>query len=130
MANRVILMGRLTKEPDLKYSSTNSEMAICRYTLAVPRRGKDKECDFINCIAFGKSGEFASQYFTKGLRVYIEGHIQTGSYENKEGKKVYTTDVIIESQEFADAPKQGKVESTAPALDTFEDNVDEDEIPF
>lgn len=82
-------------------------MAISRYTLAVERRGKKKEgdqsTDFINCVAFDKSGEFAEKYFTKGLRVLVSGRIQTGSYTNKNGQKVYTTDVIVEEQEFADS---------------------------
>lgn len=128
--NVTILCGRLTKEPDLKYSSNNPDMAITRYTLAVPRM-KSKECDFINCVAFGKSGEFASKYFTKGMRVLVEGRIQIGSYENKEGHKVNTCDIIVESQEFADSQKQGKVENTeAPSLDTFEDSTGNDEVPF
>lgn len=103
--NRVILMGRLTKDPELKYSQSNNPLAIARYTLAVARKVKtnDTEADFINCIAFGKSAEFVEKYFRQGQRVLIEGRIQTGSYINKDGKSVYTTDVIVDSGEFADS---------------------------
>lgn len=108
--NKVVLCGRLTKEPEIRYSAGERSMAIARYTLAVERKGKKKEgepsSDFINCIAFDKSGEFAEKYFTKGLRVLISGRIQTGSYTNKDGKKVYTTDIVVEEQEFADGKNQ------------------------
>lgn len=103
--NKVMLIGRLTKNPDLRYSSGNNQTAICRYTLAVARKIKTQdgvEVDFINCIAFGKSGEFAEKYFRKGLRVGISGRIHTGSYKNKDGNTVYTTDVVVEEQDFAD----------------------------
>ena len=103
--NKVILMGRLTREPELRYSQSNNPLAIARYTLAVARKVKtnDTEADFINCIAFGKSAEFVEKYFRQGQRVLIEGRLQTGSYTNKEGQKVYTTDIIVDSQEFADS---------------------------
>ena len=103
--NKVILMGRLTRDPELKYSTGERQMAIARYTLAVARKVKtnDTEADFINCIAFGKSAEFVEKYFRQGQRVLIEGRLQTGSYTNKEGQKVYTTDIIVDSQEFADS---------------------------
>lgn len=142
--NKVILMGRLTAEPDLKYSSKDSSMAIARYSLAVDRRFAKKEdgaatADFIRCVAFGKAGEFASKYFHKGQRVLVEGRLQTGSYTNKDGQKVSTTDVVIENQEFADAPKAGQVvptaskESSASVMDGFIDvdgSTDDDEVPF
>ena len=106
--NKVILMGRLTRDPEVRYSSGERSMAIARYTLAVDRRGRRSEgseqtADFIPCVAFDKAGEFAEKYFRQGMRVLISGRIQTGSYTNKEGQKVYTTDVIIEDQEFADS---------------------------
>ena len=103
--NKVILMGRLTRDPELKYSTGERQMAIARYTLAVARKVKtnDTEADFINCIAFGKSAEFVEKYFRQGQRVLIEGRLQTGSYTNKDGKTVYTTDVIVDSGEFADS---------------------------
>lgn len=104
--NKAILCGRLVRDPDVRYSTGEKSMAIAKYTLAVERRGKKKEgeqsSDFINCIAFDKSGEFAEKYFKQGLRVLVSGRIQTGSYTNKEGRKIYTTDVIVEEQEFAD----------------------------
>ena len=105
--NKVILMGRLTRDPEVRYSQGERSMAIARYTLAVDRRGKKQEgqqtADFINCIAFDKRGEFTEKYFRQGMRVLVSGRIQTGSYTNKDGIKVYTTDVIIEDQEFADS---------------------------
>lgn len=107
--NRAILMGRLTRDPEVRYSSGERSMAIARYTLAVDRgfkRGGDSSeqtADFIPCVAFDKAGEFAERYFRQGMRVLISGRIQTGSYTNKEGQKVYTTEVIIDTQEFADS---------------------------
>lgn len=114
--NRVILMGRLTRDPEVKYSQGEKAMAIARYTLAVDRRGKKDEqnADFINCVAFDKAGEFAEKYFRQGMRVLISGRIQTGSYTNKDGVKVYTTDVVIEDQEFADSKGSGTDSGSAP----------------
>ena len=113
--NKVILMGRLTKDPELRYSQSNNPLAIARYTLAVARKVKtnDTEADFINCIAFGKSAEFVEKYFRQGQRVLIEGRLQTGSYTNKEGQKVYTTDIIVDSQEFADSKGASDYTSTS-----------------
>ena len=103
--NKVILMGRLTRDPEVRYSQGAEPMAIARYTLAVDRRGKrnegDQTADFINCVAFARAGEFTEKYFRQGMRVLVTGRIQTGSYTNKDGQKVYTTDVVIEDQEFA-----------------------------
>lgn len=111
--NKVILMGRLVRDPEVRYTQAENPMAVSRYTLAIDRRGiKKKEgdqkpkTDFINCIAFGKSGEFAEKYFRQGMRVLVSGRIQTDSYVNKDGNKVYTTDVIVEEQEFADSKNQ------------------------
>lgn len=103
--NKVILLGRLTREPDIRYSTGENPIAIARYTLAVDRKfnREEQSADFINCIAFGKAGEFAEKYFHKGIKIAVTGHIQTGSYTNKDGVKVYTTDVIIEEQEFAES---------------------------
>lgn len=107
--NRVVLMGRLVREPEVRYSQTDQPMAIARYTLAVDRRRKQQEgqqsADFINCIAFGKNGEFVEKYLHKGTKICVSGHIQTGSYTNKDGQKVYTTDVVIDEQEFAESKK-------------------------
>ena len=109
--NRVILMGRLTRDPVVRYSQGERTMAIANYTLAVDRRGRrsqnqdgnEQTADFINCVAFDRAGEFAEKYFRQGMRVLVSGRIQTGSYVNKDGIKVYTTDVIVDDQEFADS---------------------------
>lgn len=104
--NKVVLMGRLTKDPEVRYSQGEKPMAIARYTLAVDRKFKrdgEPTADFINCIAFGKNGEFAEKYLHKGIKILVEGRIQTGSYTNKDGVKVYTTDVVVESCEFAES---------------------------
>lgn len=108
--NRVVLMGRLTRDPDIRYSQGDNSMAIARYTLAVDRRrGRNNQqdgqptADFISCVAFGKSAEFAEKYFHKGIKICLSGRLQTGSYTNKDGVKVYTTDVIVDDQEFAES---------------------------
>ena len=109
--NRVILMGRLTRDPDVRYSQGGEgSMAVARYTLAVDRRrtrsnesSNEQTADFINCVAFDRAGEFAEKYFHQGMRVSISGRIQTGSYTNKDGQKVYTTDVVVEECEFAES---------------------------
>ena len=111
--NKVILMGRLTREPDVRVSTGERQMSIARYTLAVDRRGRrtdnggEQTADFISCVAFDRAAEFAEKYFHQGMRVLITGRIQTGSYTNKDGQKVYTTDVIVEDQEFADSKGAG-----------------------
>lgn len=99
-------MGRLTRDPDVRYSQGENPMAIARYTLAVDRRFKrdgEQNADFINCLAFGRSAEFAEKYFKQGTKIAVSGRIQTGSYTNREGVKVYTTEVVIEEQEFAES---------------------------
>ena len=104
--NKVILVGRLTRDPEVRYSQGENTMAIARYTIAVNRRFKregDPEADFIRCVVFGRAAEFAEKYFRQGLRIAISGRIQTGSYTNKEGVKVYTTEVVVEEQEFAES---------------------------
>ncbi|WP_026526672.1 single-stranded DNA-binding protein [Butyrivibrio sp. VCD2006] len=106
--NKVILMGRLTRDPEVRYSQGESSLAIARYTLAVDRRfnrnNQDGQtADFINCVAFGKAGEFAEKYLKKGTKMAVTGRIQTGSYTNKDGQKVYTTEVVVEDQEFAES---------------------------
>lgn len=104
--NKVILMGRLTRDPEVRYSQGASATAVARYTLAVDRRFKrdgEPTADFINCVVFGKSAEFAEKYFRQGLKIVITGRIQTGSYTNKDGVRVYTTDVVVEEQEFAES---------------------------
>jgi len=108
--NKVVLMGRLTRDPEVRYSQGENALAIARYTLAVDRRFKrdgEQTADFINCVVFGKSAEFTERYFRQGMRVVVCGRIQTGSYVNKDGQKVYTTDIIVDDQEFADSKGQG-----------------------
>lgn len=105
--NKVILIGRLTKDPDVRYTQGQQPTCIARYSLAVDRKTKDangnRQADFISCVAFGKSGEFAEKYLRKGVKICIAGRIQTGSYTNKDGGKVYTTDVVVEEQEFCES---------------------------
>lgn len=115
--NKTILMGRLTRDPEVRYAANDSGMAIARYTLAVDRRrtGSDgQSADFINCVAFGKTGEFAEKYFRKGMKVLITGRIQTGSYTNQEGQRIYTTEVVVEDQEFTES-KRASEEAAAAA---------------
>lgn len=139
--NKVVLMGRLTRDPEVRYSQGDNALAVARYTLAVERRFKrDNEpvADFIPCIVFGKPAEFAEKYFHQGMKVTICGRIQTGSYINKEGVKVYTTEVIVEEQEFAESKKSTEQNTSSPnqsqsaAGDGFiniPDGIDE-ELPF
>ena len=104
--NKVILVGRLTRDPEVRHPQNDSQAAVARYTLAVDRKFKrDNEptADFIPCVVFGRSGEFAEKYFHQGMRISVSGHIQTGSYTNKDGVRVYTTEVIVEEQEFAES---------------------------
>ena len=109
--NKVILMGRLTRDPEVRYSQGEQATAIARYTLAVDRRfrrdGDQQTADFIGCVAFGRLGEFAEKYLRKGTKVVVTGRIQTGSYTNKDGQRVYTTDVIVEECEFAESKNSG-----------------------
>lgn len=145
--NKVILMGRLTRDPDVRYSQTaNGSMAVARYTLAVDRRFKkdgEANADFISCVALGKVGEFAEKYLHQGTKIVVEGRIQTGSYTNKDGNKVYTTDIYVENCEFAEskATSEQNGVNTAPARPkpsnvdadgfmTIPDNVDDEGLPF
>ena len=108
--NKVILMGRLTRDPDVRYSAGENSTAVARYTLAVDRRfhrDGDATADFIGCVAFGRQAEFAETYLRQGTKIAITGRIQTGSYTNREGQKVYTTDVVVEEQEFAESKNAG-----------------------
>ena len=103
-------MGRLTRDPDVRYTNDADPLAIARFTLAVNRRTRkegEQSADFISCVAFGKAAEHAEKYYRKGLQIAISGRIQTGSYVNKDGQKVYTTDIIVDDQEFADSKGQG-----------------------
>ena len=140
--NRVILMGRLTRDPEVRYTQGNEPIAVARYTLAVDRKGRrqdgnEQTADFINIVAFRKAGEFAEKYFRQGMRVLVAGRIQTGSYTNKDGQRIYTTDVIVDEQEFADAKRDGAESShdgvSSPIGDGFmniPDGVEDEGLPF
>ena len=145
--NKVILMGRLTRDPDIRYSQGENAMAIARYTLAVDRRGRkdgssDQSADFISCVSFGKVAEFAERYLHQGTKIVAEGRIQTGSYTNKDGQKVYTTDVVVENCEFAESKNSAsdagnysssRPEPTSAAGDGFmniPDGVEDEGLPF
>lgn len=137
--NKVILMGRLCADPEVRYSQNENQTAVARYRLAVDRRFKregDQTADFIPCVAFGKAAQFAEYYLHRGTKIIITGRIQTGSYTNRDGQKVYTTDVVIEEQEFAESKgASGNIEGSAPqAADpdgfmSLPDGIDE-ELPF
>lgn len=135
--NKVILIGRCTRDPEVRYSQGENATAVARYTLAVDRQFKrdgDQSADFINCIAFGKRGEFAEKYLCKGTKIAVVGRIQTGSYTNRDGQKVYTTDVIVEEHEFVEskASQQNGGDSAPVSSDGFTsipDGIDE-ELPF
>lgn len=136
--NKAHLLGRLTRDPEIRYPQDNEQMAIARYTLAVDRRFKrdgEQTADFISCVAFGKAAEFAEKYLKKGTKIAATGRIQTGSYTNREGQKVYTTDVIIEEQEFAESKAAAADGSSQPAESdargfmSIPDGI-EDDLPF
>ena len=118
-------MGRLTRDPDIRYSGQDNTKAVARYTLAVDRRFKkdgEDSADFISCVAFGKAAEFAENYLRKGIKILVEGAIRTGSYTNKDGQKVYTTDVVVENSEFAESKKaDGNNELPEPSTQMRED---------
>ena len=141
--NKVILMGRLTRDPEIRYSQNENSSAIARFTIAVDRRfkrqGDEQTADFINCVAFGKTAEFVENYLKQGTKVVGCGRIQTGSYTNKEGQRVYTTDVVIEELEFAESKKSAQQYDTGreaqkpePSEDGFVNIPDglEDGLPF
>ena len=139
--NKVILMGRLTRDPEVRYSQGDNAMAIARYTLAVDRRfnrnnNDENSADFIGCVAFGRQAEFAEKYLRQGTKIAITGRIQTGSYTNREGQKVYTTDVVVEEHEFAESKgaSAGNNGTTQRAADSdgfmnIPDDIGE-ELPF
>ena len=141
--NKVILMGRLTRDPEVRYSAGENALAIARYTLAVDRRFRrdgEANADFINCVSFGRTAEFAEKYFRQGLKIAVTGRIQTGSYTNREGQKVYTTEVVVEDQEFAESKNAesgnagGYNTQPAPAPQSGNDGFmpagDDSELPF
>lgn len=134
--NKAELTGRLTKDPNTKYTSGDNQMCVARFTLAVNRRIKkegQQDADFISCVAFGKTGEFVEKYAKKGMKFDVVGRIQTGSYEDKDGKKVYTTDVVVEEIEFGESKGAAKDEKSDEKPDEgFMDVPDDvaDELPF
>lgn len=144
--NKVIMLGRLVRDPETRYSGADNSMAVCRYTLAVDKKFKkdgEATADFINCISFGKSAEFAEKYFTKGLRVAVSGRIQTGSYTNRDGQKVYTTDVVVEEHEIAQSRSEASNQQESnrqPEISPYGEDKDngfmkfpdgiDDEFPF
>ena len=140
--NKVILMGRLTRDPEVRYSAGENSTAVARYTLAVDRRFRrnndgEQTADFIGCVAFGRAAEFAEKYLKQGTKVVVTGRIQTGSYTNRDGQKVYTTDVIVEEQEFAESKKaagqqdgnNGGYSDAGDGFMNIPDGIDE-ELPF
>lgn len=135
--NRVILMGRLTRDPELRYSQGESAMAIARYTLAVNRGHRreqgDNGADFINCVVFRKGAEFAEKYLHQGTKLLVTGRIRTGSYTNKDGQKVYTTDVIVDEQEFAEKkqfPGDRKHPPGTAGFMNIPDGIEDEGLPF
>lgn len=136
--NKVIMIGRLVKDPDIRYSQGANTTCVARYTLAVDRKFKQEgqpTADFINCIAFGKLGEFAEKYLHKGVKIAVVGRIQTGSYKNKDGNTVYATDVVVEEQEFCESKSQSNSQPhPAPSNDnswmSIPDNLDDSSLPF
>lgn len=136
--NKVLLMGRLTKEPEVRYSKGPEPLAVAKYTLAVNRRFKhqgEPEADFINCVAFGKLGEFAERYFTKGQMISITGRLQVRSWEDKNRQKHWTTEVIVEEQYFAESKKDNteKIPAGQPDVDGFypiDESIEDDDLPF
>lgn len=143
--NKVILMGRATRDPEVRYSAGENQMAIARFTLAVDRRIKregDASADFISCVAFGKTAEFAEKYLKQGTKIVVTGRIQTGSYTNKDNNKVYTTDVVVEECEFAEsksasgsnngaaASTNSSAGATGDGFMNIPDGVEDEGLPF
>ena len=136
--NKVIEIGRLTKDPEIRYSQGANTTCVARYTLAVDRKFKQEgqpNADFINCIAFGKLGEFAEKYLHKGIKIAVTGRIQTGSYKNKDGNTVYTTDVVVEEQEFCESKSQSRsqtqpTQSNDNSWMSIPDNLEDAGLPF
>jgi len=135
--NKVILMGRLARDPEIRYTDAN--LTIGRYSLAVPRKvqqGQEQAADFMNIVCFGKVAEFAEKYLHKGTKILVTGRLQTGSYTNKDGQKVYTTDVVAEEQEFCESKPSGNNQNTNASrippdgFMSFPDDGIEDDLPF
>ena len=143
--NKVILMGRLTRDPEVRYGAGENSTAVARYTIAVDRRFKrdgEQSADFISCVTFGRNAEFAEKYLRQGTKIVLTGRIQTGSYTNRDGQKVYTTDIVVEEQEFAESKaaaagnggqgnysRASSAPSDANGFMNIPDGID-DELPF
>lgn len=136
--NKVILIGRVVRDADIRYSQGANTTCVARYTLAVDRKFKQEgqpNADFINCIAFGKLGEFAEKYLRQGIKIAVTGRIQTGSYTNKDNQKVYTTDVVVEEQEFCESKSQSNSQqqptpSNSDVFMSIPDGLDDTGLPF
>jgi len=142
--NKVILMGRLTRDPEVRYSQSDTPVAVARYSLAVNKRFKregETDADFINCVAFGKAGEFAEKYFKKGLMLCISGRLQVRSYDDKTGQKRWVTEVVVEEQDFAESKSsfESRSKNISDASDNsnsadvsafFDDDGTDDDLPF
>lgn len=130
--NKVILIGRLTRDPDVRYAQDGK--AFARYTLAVNRIRREDPADFISCVTFGKNAEFVEKYLHQGSKIAVIGRIQTGSYTNREGQKIYTTDVVVEQHEFAESKSQGRQQDPLPTPDdgfvNVPDGVEDEGLPF
>lgn len=137
--NRVTLIGRIARDPEVRYSSGEKPIAIAKYTLAVDRKIKSEgqpTADFISCVAMGKNGEFAEKYLHQGTKIAVEGRIQTGSYTNKDGNKVYTTDVMVEGHEFVESKSNTQASTSTQTQDandgfmSIPDGLEDDGLPF
>ena len=138
--NKVILMGRVVADPEIRYTQGENPTAVARYRLAVNRKFKNSEgnydADFINCVCFGKTAEFAEKFLHKGTKIAVSGRIQTGSYTNKEGQKVYTTDIVVEEHDFCESKGSSNSSSSRPqpvdgdGFMNIPDGIDDDELPF
>lgn len=136
--NKAIIIGRLTRDPQITHTQTQQgeELTIARFTIAVDRRGKDAGADYIRCVEFGKAADFAEKYLRQGTKMAITGRIQTGSYTNRDGAKVYTTEVVVEEQEFAESKKsQEESQETTPeepreSAEGFMNIPDSNDLPF
>lgn len=130
--NKVVLLGRLTRDPEVRYSQSDTPIAVSRYSLAVNRRFKregEADADFINCVAFGKAGEFAEKFFKKGMMVCVSGRLQARSYDDQSGQKRFVTEVVVDEQDFAESKssfeaRNSKMDNAKP------DDIDDTDLPF
>jgi len=132
MMNKWIGIGRLTGDPEVRWGQTaDGPFAVARYTLAIDRKGKNEDVDFIRCVALGRNGEFAEKYLHKGMKIAVEGRIQTGSYTNKDNQKVYTTEVVVEGHEFCESKgSSAPAQSNSDGFMNIPDGIDDCELPF